>query len=146
MSHAVVCMAQKLRDIGGAGLLYGNGGIVTTNHAIVLSSRPFPKAAFPKSFDVQAEADAAREPVPPLEEDYVGPAVIETYTVHYARDSSVRSGIVLCRTPDGARTVARVPATDAAGIAFLSDGRDEPIGVSGAIVATGDGDRIFRRA
>ncbi len=144
MSHAVVCMVQRLRDTHGTGLLYGNGGIVTSNHAIALSGKPFANAAFPKSSDVQAEADAARGPVPPLAEEYVGPVEIESYTVHYARDASVRSGIVMCRTPDGARTLAHVLASDVEGIAFLSGGGEEPIGTRGEVVAAGD-DRVFRR-
>lgn len=144
MSHAVCGMVARLRGGARYGLLYGNGGIVTSNHAIVLSSAPIEAVSFPRGYDVQAEADARRDPVPALVEDYVGPARIETYTVHYDREGAVRFGVVVCRTPDGGRTLARVPAEDAAMIAFLTDGANEPVGTEGAIRAAGE-DRVFVR-
>ncbi|MCK9541759.1 MAG: acetyl-CoA acetyltransferase [Novosphingobium sp.] len=145
MSHAVVGMVLKLRENGRYGLLFANGGFATHNHTIVLGKQPVAAASFPQDFDYQAVADAAREPVPPTVEDYEGPATIETYTVLYERDGSARWGVIVARTADGRRTLAKVPAADAAGIGFLTDGAAEPVGTDGTIVRDADGDQIWRR-
>ena len=144
MSHAVASMTEALRGTGRRGLLYANGGIVTTNHSIVLSGAPTPAAAFPKESDVQARADAARGPAPEMREDLLGPVTIETYAVHYDRQGAPRGGAVMGRAADGARTLAHVRPEDEALIAFLTDGAAEPVGTAGG-VAQADGKRIFTR-
>ncbi|MGM0585120.1 MAG: acetyl-CoA acetyltransferase [Pseudomonadota bacterium] len=145
MSHAIACMTERLRGGDGRGLLYANGGIVTTNHGIVLSGAPLPGADSPRDPDVQAEADAVREPAPATDLDHLGPARIETYAVHYDREGAPRGGAVLARTPAGARTIAHVPATDAELVAFLTDGRSEPVGAPGRVIEA-DGRRVFDAA
>ncbi len=131
MSHAVVSMVDKLREVGGTGLLFANGGFATHNHSIVLSSAPIAAAHIPRGFDFQAEADARRDPVPPLDEDYQGPGAVETYTVFYNRDGSPRDGVIVARSPAGARFLAQVAGDDTRTIAFLTDGRAEPVGSAG---------------
>lgn len=139
MSHAVAEMVDSLRaGEGQKGLLFANGGFATHNHAIVLGTAPLPGAGEAHAFDCQAEADAARGAVPPLDKAYAGPATVETYTVFYGRDGSPTKGLVVARTPDGGRALAAVPATDAATIAWLTDGAEEPVGVAGTLVAEGD--------
>lgn len=145
MSHAVVSMVARLRAGGRHGLLFANGGFATHNHAIVLGRAPIAAATFPQDFDVQAEADAQRGPIPPIVEAYEGPATIETYTVLYQRDGSAKWGVIMARTPAGARTLAKVPASDAEGIAFLTDGLAKPVGSAGQIRTDGDGDQIWTR-
>ena len=135
MSHAVVSMVLALRSGGRYGLLFGNGGFATNNHAIVLGRSP--PAALPHPFDVQADADALRGPVPPFVENYTGPGRIETYTVFFERDGSARFGVVVGLNPEGARFLAKVDARDLAGITFLTDGKTEPIGSPGHAVANG---------
>ncbi len=134
MSHAVVSIVAKLRAGGRHGLLFGNGGFATNNHSIVLSRLPAASALLPCNFDFQAEADASRGTVPALIEDYTGAAVIETYTVFYERDGSVRFGVVVARTPSGGRTLAKIPASDADNIELLTGGVTEPVGAVGDIV------------
>ena len=146
MAHAVVEMVLKLRREGRLGLLFANGGFATKNHAIVVSRQPIPGAAFPRDFDVQAQADAARRPAPALVEEMPGPARIESFTVLYDRTGAPRWGVVVARSLDGARrSVARIPAEDAAGIAFLTDGKVEPVGTEGVIEPAGDGEQLWRR-
>lgn len=144
MSHAVAAMVAKLRGTADKGLLYANGGYATHNHAILLSGAPT-GAVFPQDFDFQAEADARRGPIPPLDEGYEGAATIETYTVHYDRDGSPRSGAIVARTPEGARTLALVPASDAGMLAMLTSGAAEPVGVAGTIALTPSGPAVWRR-
>ncbi len=143
MSHAVVSMVERLRVEGRYGFLFANGGFATDNHCIVLGSDPIPAANFPQDFDYQAQADAARDPVPDLDKDYVGPATIETYTIFYQRDGAPKAGVVVARTPDGHRTLAHVDVGDAALISFLTIGAQEPVGTAGDIVAS-DGVRFWR--
>src|SRR5262249_38828008 len=81
MSHAGVGMVLKVRRPGRKGLRFANGGLAPHNPPIVLSRDPLPAGLLPHDFDFQAEADAARGPVPPFVEDYAGPGEIETYTV-----------------------------------------------------------------
>ncbi|PKP97334.1 MAG: acetyl-CoA acetyltransferase [Alphaproteobacteria bacterium HGW-Alphaproteobacteria-13] len=139
MSHAIVSMVQKLRQEGRHGFLFANGGFATDNHCIVLGKQPIAAAAFPQDFDYQAEAEEKRGPVPELIKDYAGPATIESYTVFYGRNGAPRAGVVVARTPEGARTLAHVDVTDAAMLAFLTDGAAEPVGTEGRIVALDEG-------
>lgn len=138
MSHAIASMVDKLRAEPGTALLFANGGYATHNHAIVVSSHALPSAQFPHDFDCNEAADARRGEVPPALADYEGPATIETYTVFYNRDGSVRFGTVIGRTPANARILARVDADDEAMIAMLTDGVSEPVGASGQTVKADD--------
>ena len=138
MTHAAAAMVRKLRQEGEYGLLYGNGGHYTHNHALVLATHPVAGVSFPQDYHVQAEADARRGPIPPAGDDYEGPAVLETYTVFYGRDGTPTHGVVIARSPDGARVLSRVDGDDEAAIAFLTDGAVEPVGSGGATVRQGD--------
>lgn len=134
MSHAVACMVEKLRETGGKGLLFANGGYATHNHTILLSAEPT-GARFPQNFDCQPEADARRGPIPALDEDYEGAATLETWTVHYDREGKPRLGTIIARTPSDARTLAVVPADDGVTIAVLQSGEFNPVAKPGLISA-----------
>lgn len=141
MGHAIVCMAGLLRGTDGKGLVYGNGGIVTTNHAILLSGVPLDGVTFPQDFDVQAAADANRGPAPGISETHTGPVTVESWTVHYTRTGSPERGVVVARLPDGKRTLALVPPDHAGTIArLLSD--SDIVGAEGRIDQSGT-DRVF---
>jgi acetyl-CoA C-acetyltransferase len=146
MSHAVASMVDKLRRDRGTALLFANGGYATHNHAIVISTEPQANATFPHDFDCNAEAKARRAPVPDVDGGYEGLATIETYTVFYKRDGSVRVGTVIARTPDGNRVLASVPANDEAMITFLTDGKMEPVGSRGRVSKGDDGLMIWSAA
>jgi len=146
MSHAVVGMVLRLRERGRYGLLFANGGLATHNHSLVLGRAPPSEGALPQDFDVQAQADALREPIPALAPDYVGEGVIETYTVLYARDGQPRFGVVVGRNPAGERFLAKILPDDDAGIAYLTDGAIEPVGTPGEAVAGAAGEILWRRA
>jgi acetyl-CoA C-acetyltransferase len=139
MSHAIASMVDKLRAERGTAFLFANGGYATHFHGIVLSANPLPQASFPHDFDVNPLADAQRGPVPEADEAYEGPATIESYTVFYNRDASVRFGTIIARTPANARVLARVDAGDEAMIAFLTDGKAEPVGATGQTIRGADG-------
>lgn len=133
MSHAVVAMVRQLRaHPGELGLLYGQGGYVNKHHTMVVSTMP-PTAPLAEDFSVQAAADAARGPVPPLDENYAGPATIETYTVTYARDGDPLQGVVIALTPDGHRVMARVPLGDPQSLALLTTRDRSAVGMVGQV-------------
>lgn len=145
MGHAVAAMVDALRSGGRHGLLFGNGGFATTSHAIVLSRDAALAAHSGPSSDVQAEADAKRGPAPVLIEDYAGPASIETYTVFYDRAGAAKHGVIVARTPDGARFLTYAHA-EAEMIAFLTSGGSEPVGASGRAARAEDGLIVWRLA
>jgi acetyl-CoA C-acetyltransferase len=134
MSHAVCAMVRALRaGRDEVGLLYGNGGYVNKHHTLVLSARAPARSLDPDS-SVQAQAEAARGPVPPLADaSYQGPAKVETYTVIYARDGRPLHGIVVALTPDGRRTMAKVLADDEATMSALLSPSRTAVGTPGHI-------------
>jgi acetyl-CoA C-acetyltransferase len=145
MSHAVASMVHKLREGGGKGLLFANGGFATHNHTIVIGRTPFLEADRPHDFHFQAEADSARGGVPPIVPNYEGPGTIESYTVFYGRGGTPSAGVVVARSPAGERFLARVPADDDATIAFLTDGAVQPVGTAGHGRKGADGLVAWRR-
>ena len=144
MSHAIAEMVLRLRGTADKGLLFANGGYATLSHTILLSGAPT-GALFPQDFDFQAEADARRGPIPQTEQGYTGPATVETYTVFYNRDGSVRDGVVVAKTPTGTRTLAVIAGDDEAMVAFFTDGQAEPVGSRGSIVPREDGMTVWQR-
>lgn len=139
MTHAAVAMTRRLRE-GGTGLLYGQGEFVTKHHGLVLADRPAPEGARSlEAISVQDIADARRGPVPAFVEDAAGQAVLETATVLYDRDGAPTHGVVIVRTANGTRALARVPADDSATLAALTDPDAFAIGGSGTLAAGDDG-------
>ena len=141
MTHAAAGLVRSLRNAapGKTALLYGQGEYVTKHHALVLGSAPPPQGLPPDDYSVQAAADARRGEVPPLVLAHTGNAALETFTVRYGRAGSPVQGIVIARTPEGARLMAAVPATDTASIKVLTDLDRSPVGCTGAVSAGADG-------
>ncbi|TPG13223.1 acetyl-CoA acetyltransferase [Sphingomonas oligophenolica] len=144
MSHAIAAMVDRLRGDGATraqavGLLFGNGGVATHNHSIVLSAAALPGTRFPRQTDYQAQADALRAAAPRVDPDYDGDGIVETYTLFYDRTGAPRAGVVVALNPAGCRFLARVQAGDAATIAFLTDGVADPIGTRGIARRAADG-------
>jgi acetyl-CoA C-acetyltransferase len=144
MTHAVVAMVQALRKDGRIGLLFGNGGHCTHNHTIVISRDPPRDELIGRDYDYNDLADKARGTIPPLGDDFQGEVSLESYTVVYDRSGDAAFGIVMARSPDGGRVAAKVDKADERSIAFLTDGRAEPVGSKG--VTSKVGDTLFWRA
>lgn len=64
---------------------------------------------------------------------YEGPVTLETYAVSYDAAGRPSVGVAISRNPAGERVVARVDGRDCVAIAFLTDGRREPVGAAGAV-------------
>jgi len=145
MTHAACAMVRKLRNGARLGLLYGQGGFVTKHHALVLSRRP-PPAPLTQDTSVQAEADRHRGAVPDFVTEADGTGSVESFTVIYGRNGEVEHGVVMLRTAENARALARVPAQDGATLAHLLDMDRTPVGSSGTIVSAEDGVLEWRAA
>jgi len=133
MSHAAGAMLRTLQaNPQSMGLLYGQGGFVTKHHALIVSHMA-PPTPIALNYSVQSAAEAARGPIPPLVENYHGPASVETYTVLYNREGEPTQGIVILRTAAGARTMARVPRDDAQTLSILTSPDASAIGTEGFV-------------
>jgi acetyl-CoA C-acetyltransferase len=133
MTHAACAMVRKLRSGAKLGLLYGQGGFVTKHHALVLS-RQAPAGALAQDTSVQAEADRNRGAVPEFVTEAKGKGSVESFTVIYGRNGDVEHGVVMLRTAENARALARVPASDRQTLAHLLDMNRTPVGSTGNIV------------
>jgi len=118
MTHAACAMVRKLRSGANFGLLYGQGGFVTKHHALVLS-RQAPRGALAQDTSVQTEADRHRRAVPEFVTEANGKGEVESFTVIYGRNGEAEHGVVMLRTQDKARALARVPASDRAALSHL---------------------------
>src|SRR6476661_812765 len=138
MTHAACAMVRKLRSGAKLGLLYGQGGFVTKHHGLVLS-RQAPPAALAQDTSVQAEADRHRRAVPEFVTEANGKGLVESFTAIYGRNGDVEHGVVMLRTQDNTRALARVPASDGATLAHLLNLDRTPVGSTGDIVTAEDG-------
>jgi acetyl-CoA C-acetyltransferase len=138
MTHAACAMVRKLRNGAKLGLLYGQGGFVTKHHGLVLS-RQAPVAALAQDTSVQAEADSHRRPVPEFVTEASGKGKVESFTVLHGRNNEVEHGVVMLRTKEDTRALARVPARDVRTLAHLLNMDRTPVGSSGDIVSADDG-------
>lgn len=129
MSHATCAMVRRLRQGGGRGLLYGQGGVATKHRALILSAEP-ENSARNLEVSVQPQADARRGPVPPFVDDAQGVGTIETFTVIH--DGARRSGVVVVRTADNKRSAAAVVDDDAL-LDRLESLDESPIGMTGRL-------------
>jgi len=143
MSHAACAMVRHVRSQSGAlGLLYGQGGYVNKHHALVLSANA-PQQPLEAEYSVQSLADGRRGPAPEIAETYKGPAKIETYTVRFARDGVPLEGVVIVRTAEGKRLMARVPVSDEQTLALLLDETRNAIGTEGQVRKDAFGKLVF---
>ena len=126
MLHAAVAMVQRLRAGGGKpGLLYGQGGYLTKHHALLLGADAAPRLA--RDFAIAGPAGRSI----PLLQEHRGRASLESFTVLYDRNETPLHAIALCRTREGARILAVVPASDADTLRTLMAADRSPIGLAG---------------
>src|SRR5215831_1496781 len=138
MTHAACAMVRKLRGGARLGLLYGQGGFVTKHHALVLSGEA-PLAVLSQETSVQAAADSNKRPVPEFVTEASGKGSVESFTVLYGRNGGIEHGVVMLRTANNARTLARVPEKDGATLSHLTNMDRSPVGSVGDITMAADG-------
>ena len=97
--HALVAMTGLLRR-GGQGMVHANGGYLTYQHAVLLSSRPHPEGYVGHPSPVVVAPVGA----PPLVElDGPTEVVVETATVEHDRDGQPRQAFLVATTSAGQR-------------------------------------------
>ena len=138
MTHAACAMVRRLRGGDKLGLLYGQGGFVTKHHALVVSKTP-PQDALAQETSVQGEADRNKRAVPEFVTEASGKGKVESFTVLYGRGGDAEHGVVMLRTADDRRTLARIPASDGATLAHLLNMDKTPVGSIGEITMAADG-------
>lgn len=138
MTHAACAMVRRLRGGDKLGLLYGQGGFVTKHHALVVSKTPR-RDALAQETSVQGEADRNRRAVPEFVTEASGKGKVESFTALYGRGGEVEHGVVMLRTADDRRALARIPASDDATLARLLDMNITPVGSLGEIAMAADG-------
>ena len=138
MTHAACAMVRRLRDGANLGLLYGQGGFVTKHHALVVSRTP-PRQQLSQEASVQAVADRNKGAVPEFVTEAEGRGKVESFTALFGRNGEVEHGVVMLRTEQDARTLARVPAQDTATLAHLMNMERTPVGSIGDVTMAEDG-------
>jgi hypothetical protein len=146
--HALTAMVREMRKARGKGekkngLVLANGGVATHQHVVCLSSEP--------RGDGSAYPDA--NPLPEMVTDVFVPkvvesvngeqeAVVETYTVQFARDGKPETGHVVGRLRgDGRRFIAN--DGDESTLSQLASRVTEPIGRRGWVWKGEDGRNLF---
>ncbi|SPP96701.1 MULTISPECIES: acetyl-CoA acetyltransferase [Bradyrhizobium] len=138
MTHAACAMVRRVRGGARLGLLYGQGGFVTKHHALVVS-KTAPRETLAQETSVQGEADRNKHAVPEFVTEASGKGKVESFTVLYGRGGDVEHGVVMLRTTDDRRTLARIPASDSATLAHLLDMDRTPVGSLGEVAMAADG-------
>jgi hypothetical protein len=128
--QALTEMVRQLRK-GKArnGLVLANGGEVTYQHVICLSSKPRRDGSPYQDHNPLPEV-ITDVPVPEVDAQAEGEATVETYTVEFNRDGTPLRGHVVGRLKgNGHRFLAN--HGDATTLQQLASGTKEPIGRSG---------------
>ncbi|KIW07438.1 uncharacterized protein PV09_02278 [Verruconis gallopava] len=128
--HAITEMTRQLRaGRGKNGLILANGGVLTYQYVVCLSSTP---RATPYPDRNPLPDHLANVPAPKISESPKGEAVIETYTVDWDRDGKPGKAHIIGRMKfSGERFVAN--HADEATLMALATGKKEPIGLSGVV-------------
>jgi len=140
VGHSIAAMVEKLRgDRGSLGLVTANGWYVTKHAAGVYSASP-PEREWRRADPKIDQRAIDAQPHPPVTETPDGDATVETYTVVFNRDGAPELGIVIGRTPDGARFLANTPP-DRRTLESMT--KREMVGAKGRVAQADDGRNIF---
>lgn len=143
MLHAIAAMTRALRRGDGASaFLYGQGGLVTKHHALLMGREP-PAGGYPVGNEAERQRAIVALPAPPRAEEPNGPGSIETYTVVYERDGQPSAGILIGRLRSGERFVANTPPGDRDVLDALVRADADPIGIDGKVETDTDGRTTF---
>lgn len=136
---ALTEMIRQLREGNGkSGLVLANGGVVTYQYVVCLSSLPR-NPSYPNANPLPESVTDWF--VPPIVAAAEGPAIIETYTVEFSRDGKPETGFVVGRLKNGHRFLAN--HKDEKTLSELSSKVREPIGRKGYVTIGDDGRSLF---
>lgn len=141
--HALTAMVRELRrGPGHNGLILANGGVLTYQHAICLSTRPRRDgSAYPDKNPLPSHVTDISIPKITVQAEE-GEALIETYTVEFNRSGAPAKGFIVGRlTRSNDRFVANTGNTKT--LQQLSSGNSEPIGRVGWVKRSNEGGNLF---
>ncbi|GAB7359019.1 hypothetical protein MBLNU230_g5092t1 [Neophaeotheca triangularis] len=137
--HAITELVRQLRGGKGEnGLILANGGVVTYQHVICLSTQPR-RDKYPTQDGLPAKITDI--PVPPIQEEAEGDALIETYTVEFKRDGSPKQAYIVGRLKESGHRFLANPKDQKSLKAFCSD--EEQIGRPGRVSTEKGGRNVF---
>jgi len=143
MLHAIAAMTRALRGGEGAtGLLYGQGGLVTKHHALLMGREPAADG-YPVGDDDARQRAIDELTAPRVAEEPNGPGTIETFTVEYGRDGEPSTGIVVGRLRNGERFIGNTRAGDREALDTLVRPDADVIGLDGKVETDTDGQTTF---
>jgi hypothetical protein len=127
--HALTEMTRQLRaGKGNKGLVLCNGGVLSYQYVVVLSTEEREKGAYPLENPLPEILQDGEVPV--LADEAEGEAVVETYTVEFNRDGNPARGHVVGRLKgDGKRFLAN--HGDEETLRQMAGGKGEIVGKSG---------------
>ncbi|KAF2831535.1 hypothetical protein CC86DRAFT_402056 [Ophiobolus disseminans] len=127
--HALTEMTRQLRaGRGKKGLVLCNGGVLSYQYVVVLSKEPRDNGAYPLANPLPEVLHDME--VPELAVDAEGEAVVETYTVEFARDGCPLRGHIVGRLKsNGKRFLAN--HGDEQTLRQMGGGKSEVVGRSG---------------
>lgn len=140
--HALTAMVRDLRRGDGQnGLILANGGVLTYQYALCLSTRPRRDgSAYPDKDPLPSHVTDT--PVPTVTVQAEGEAMIETYTVEFNRNGTPSKGFIVGRlTRSNHRFVANTG--NAKTLEQLSSGNSEPVGRIGWVKRGDRGRNLF---
>jgi acetyl-CoA C-acetyltransferase len=107
MLTSIVAMLRKLRANPQAKGMVSGVGMMMSHHiyAIYAAAPPGPAVHQPDAATLQARLDALPRHL--IDDSYVGPAQVATYTVMHDREGRHSHGAAICDLPNGARCYAR---------------------------------------
>ncbi|OQD81696.1 hypothetical protein PENANT_c026G07643 [Penicillium antarcticum] len=141
--HAITEMTRQLRDRSSRnGLILANGGILSYQHALCLSSQaPQKGRLYP---DNRSLSLLNVDMTPSVDFEAEGKAIIETYTIEFTRDGNPLRAYIVGRIADtNHRFLAN--ESDQATLLRLSSMEEEPIGKTGFVSPDPEGERGQRR-
>ncbi|KAF3927405.1 hypothetical protein ABW21_db0205841 [Orbilia brochopaga] len=140
--HAITEMTRQLRGDNTHrrknGLVLANGGVVTYEHVVCLSTQPrVDGSRYPANPLPEVLADV---PVPPIDETADGEAVVETYTVSFDRNGHPETGFIVGRLlGSNHRFIAN--HGDQRTLQALGSGLEEQIGKRGWVTCDKKGEK-----
>ncbi|KAL2042488.1 hypothetical protein N7G274_004981 [Stereocaulon virgatum] len=140
--HSLTAMVRELRNRNGQhGLILANGGVLTYQHVVCLSTRPRRDgSAYPDRNPLPFHVtDVA---VPSISARADGEAVVETYTAEFNRNGTPSKGFIVGRLiSNDHRFVANTG--DIKSLEQLAIGSREPIGRTGLVRGGDSGRNLF---
>ncbi|KAK3116416.1 hypothetical protein LTR53_003209 [Teratosphaeriaceae sp. CCFEE 6253] len=140
--HALTEMTRQLRQgKGKTGLILANGGVITYQHVVCLSTLPRrDNEAYPDHNPLPATIEDVQAPT--IAEMADGDATIETYTVEFGKDGNPLRGHIVGRLRSNGRRFLANHADDRT-LHELCSTTTEQIGRAGKVHADADGRNLF---